>query len=70
MEVDRDQADAAAALSVGVHTSPSAAPGPDPIIQTRSLMVTSVTSVDSVAAPLQMCGTLIFRFFFAVTVIQ
>lgn len=60
MEVDRDQADAAAVLSVGVHTSPSAAPGPDPIIQT---MVTSATSVDSVAAPLQMCGTLIFRFF-------
>lgn len=68
MEVDRGQADAAAALSVGVHTSPCTAPGPDPITQIRSLAVTSATSEDSVAAPLQLCGTLIL--FFAVTVIQ
>lgn len=31
MEADRGQADVATVLSVGVHTSPSAGPGPDPL---------------------------------------
>lgn len=52
MELDRGQVDAAAVLSVGVHTSPCAAPGPDPITQTRPLTVTSPTLEDAVAAPL------------------
>lgn len=60
MELDRGQADAAAVLSVGVHTSPCTAPGPDPITQARLLTVTSPTSEDAVAAPLRLCGTLIF----------
>lgn len=38
MEADRGQADLATVLSVGVHTSPCAGPGLDPITHTDSYL--------------------------------
>lgn len=71
METDRDQADIATVLSVGVHTSPCIGPGPDPFSHTQSHKVTVTSTTvgqvrvlgEAVAVAQRLCGTLTYGVF-------